>query len=655
MAGGGADRIAELEREVARLSASEAFLRSVLDSAPDFIARIAPDGTVLYINRFAPGFRPEDLVGHSVFEFIAESSHQTARECYARVVASGVPDAYEAMGIGAHNEPTPFFVRVGPIRDGDQVTALTLLLTDVTSMKRVERELRESEAKVRLSVAASGMGLWSWEISDDRMTHDETSRGIAGLGPHEASRSSADMLELVHPEDRDLVRERLAELQAGGAHRPFEYRIVRRDGAIRWVMSQGAALRDDSARTVTVIGGSLDVTQRRAMDEQLRQTQKLEAIGQLTAGIAHNFNNMLTVILPSIDLAMRRTCANPIPLLSDAHDAAERAADLVRQLMLFAGSRRRSLAEATSAVDVVELVERTIAIGRSAFDRRIEVGLTHAARLPCVEIESIQLEQAVLNILLNARVALERTETAPRIDIDIDLIAADAPQLRAQPSALRVDHVRIRVTDNGCGMDEATRRRVFEPFFTTRGEQKGTGIGLAYVFGTIRDAHGFVECASTLGEGSTFTILLPRTEHPVAPRVVSRSPELARGTEHILVVDDDEAVRTAIERVLDEAGYRVATAKDGRDALERFRAPGARFDAVILDQAMPGLPGNAVLPALLAHDPSIKVIGFTGHAEPMPGAHACLAKPLDAAHLLTAIRAVLDRDDRGGAPDPTTR
>ncbi len=632
-------RITELEREVARLGADAGFLRSILDSAPDFIVRIASDGTVLYVNRTGEGYRPEDLVGHSVFEFIAAPFHQVARDCYARVIATGVPDAYEAQGIGAY-----FFVRVGPIRDGDRVAALTLVLTDVSAMKRAEHELRESEAKLRLSVSASGMGLWSWEVATDRLTWDETCGRIAGLRADEGTRSSAALLTLIHPDDQARVRAVLAELEAGGLPLPFEFRIVRRDGTVRWVASQGAALRDDGGRIATVIGGFLDVTQRRATDEQARQAQNLEAVGRLTAGVAHNFNNMLAVILPSLELAMCSAPTDAHPLIDAARAASVRAAELVRQLMQFAGNRPRAASGATQVADVVG---RTIAIARSALDHRIDVTVAAAPSLPPVEIDAVQLEQAVLNMLLNARDALETTGREPHIDVVIDRVAAGAPLLQAQGSPQHLEHVRIQVSDNGCGMDEATRQRVFEPFFTTKPIGKGTGIGLSSAFGAVRDAGGFVACASRLGQGTTFTILLPASAaEPPAPAATSL-PDLVRGSEHVLVVDDEDALRSIIGRVLREAGYRVTTATDGRDAVEQFRAPGARFDAVILDQAMPRMSGTAALPELLAHDPRIKIIGITGHPEPMAGTRASLAKPLAIATLLATLRGVLDEE--GGA------
>lgn len=631
-------RLEELTAEVGRLRSADEFLRSIVESAPDFIVRIRPDGTVLYINRVAPGFRPEDLVGHSVFEFIPRESQQAARDCYARVIASGRPDYYEAHGFGANNEPTIFFVRVGPVLHGGEVTSLTLILTDILPMKRAERELRESEAKVRLTVAASGMGLWYWDLATGSVSLDETLLQIVGESNRRVQRSW-DLFERVHSEDRERVRDVFSETVTSAAPLALEYRYVRPDGALRWLSTRATAVRDDRGQTISLVGGTLDVTDRRVMDEKLRQMQKLEALGQLTAGVAHNFNNMLGAILPAIDLA-RTGHRDSAALLGAAHDAGRRAADLVRQLMLFVGGRPRQ----AGPTKVSEVVERTVGICRTTFDRRIDIALDIEPNLPSVEVDPAQLEQAVLNILINARDALAGAESAPRIGVYVDLVPPDAAELRRCVGARPVEHVRVRITDNGCGMGETVRQRVFEPFFTTKDVGQGTGLGLSSSFGIVRDAHGFIDCESSAGLGTTFTILFPRTERNEARRSDAPVSSGGNGTESLLVVDDETAVREVVANVLRHAGYLVATARDGRDGFEQLCAPGAHFDAIILDDSMPHLSGTALLREILARNPKAKVIGFTGDGEDLAGARATLAKPAAASALLRVVRAVLDAD-----------
>jgi CheY-like chemotaxis protein len=331
---------------------------------------------------------------------------------------------------------------------------------------------------------------------------------------------------------------------------------------------------------------------------------------------------MLASILPAVELAADGAPKQIAPLLTHAKEACMRAADLVRQLLLFAGGGRRG---APRPVDPVRVAEQTVAMCRTTFDRRIELALRTQGTAAHVEVDPAQLQQVLLNLLINARDAVAQAES-PRIGVQIDMDG---------------ELVRLRVEDNGCGMDEPTQRRVFEPFFSTKGPGRGTGLGLASSFGIVRDAGGSITCSSTPGRGATFTVTLPAT-HDVAPTTPPPRATPMRGTEHVLVVDDEPAVRSSLARILESAGYRVSLAGDGKEALEMVRKSGSDLHAIVLDHSVPRLSGNAALRAILDIAPDAKVIGFTGLPEPMPGARATLMKPVDAATLLGTVRSVLD-------------
>ena len=412
-----------------------------------------------------------------------------------------------------------------------------------------------------------------------------------------------------------------------------EYRIVRSDGAVRWVMAKGTVLGE------IVLGAVIDVTERRQRDEQLRQTQKLEAVGQLTAGIAHNFNNMLMGMLSSLELAARRAPPELESPLQGAEQSAQRAAHLVRQLMTFAG-RNRPTTRSVESIDL--LVERAVAFCRTTFDRRIAFDTDYEASARA-RVDPAQVEQALLNTLINARDALAGIE-APRVAVRVDVVSAGAPELEGRPG----DHVRVRVTDNGVGMDATTATRIFEPFFTTKPLGKGTGLGLATTRAIAIEHGGFVSCDTVPRQGTTFSLYLPRVSAAVdEPRTGTNELGVGvRGTETILVVDDEASIRHVVSLMLSSAGFTAKVASSGEEALELLGdarlASGVAL--VLLDVSMPGISGLALRRRVRELAPRARVVYFTGYAfEAFDSDDAVLEKPATESRILGTIREVLDR------------
>jgi CheY-like chemotaxis protein len=316
--------------------------------------------------------------------------------------------------------------------------------------------------------------------------------------------------------------------------------------------------------------------------------------------------------------------------LSDIEHAAERAADLVRQLMLFA---RRDVEVTKSPVDPLAIVRRTLEICRTTFDRGIRFELTAGPDLPRVLANSGQLEQVLLNICINARDAHESANTpAPYIRIHLE-------------RTLRGD-LRIRISDNGPGMDELTRSRVFEPFFTTKDVGRGTGLGLASAYAIVADHRGRIHCETRLGEGASFEIELPGLSHvDFAPVVERRAAEVPRGSECVLIVDDEPLVRRATRAMLERGGYRVLECSDGEEALRTVACERDAIDLVILDRSMPGLSGEEVFERLQASAQELPIVlltGQPGEAATAERADAMLRKPVELATLLTTVRSILD-------------
>jgi signal transduction histidine kinase/CheY-like chemotaxis protein len=414
---------------------------------------------------------------------------------------------------------------------------------------------------------------------------------------------------LVHPDDRQLVTESGRRTMETGRFIAHPHRIVRPDGEVRWMLTSGKVLRDAEGRPAKLVGGQIDVTDQRRLEDRLLQTQKIEAVESLATGIAHNFNNLLMVVGPSLELLHDVVPASHRQLLSDAREAAERAADLVRQLMTFTGQRRTGL---RSAQDAGAIVERVIRMCGRTFDRHIAIRASIPSGLPLITCDPAAIEQVVLNVMLNARDAvLASGAVSPTITVEVTTVAHVPPTLERAAGR----YLRIAVSDDGVGMSPDVRSRIFEPFFTTKSVAEGTGLGLATSYAFVREHGGFIECESTPGEGTTLGVHLPVADEVEAAVEPARAPPEAPKAS-ILIVDDEDAIRRVVGRMLGVVGYRVATAASGAEALALMtRDPD--IDLILLDRSMPSAPspdflGHTLVEALRKAAPRARVAYFTG-------------------------------------------
>lgn len=626
------------EREPRFGSPPMELLRCVLESAPDYIGMLAPDGTILFVNRVREGSTLDRVIGTSAYDYQAPADRAAYRACVERVVRTGKPNAIDAVANLSNGRIARFETRFGPVRDGNQVIAVSIIATDVTANRQAMQALRESQAKLRMAVDTAGVGLWSWDIRTDHVAWEDTLCALFGLPPGTVPAGREGFLTLIHPDDRQHAAEGIARGVAAGEWED-EYRIVRADGAVRWVIAKGTVV--NNATGGIALGSIIDVTDRRQRDELQRQAQKLEAVGQLTAGIAHNFNNMLMGILPYLEIAARSAPPDIAPLLRAAEHSALRAADLVRQLMTYAG-RDRPAARTVEAIDM--LVERAVAICRTTFDRRITFDV-RCEGLGRARVDVAQLEQALLNLLINSRDALAEA-AAPRIVVQVDIVSAHATEIAGRPDARDVDHVRVRIGDNGVGMDAATLARVYEPFFTTKDVGKGTGLGLATTHAIVREHGGYMTCESERGIGTTFSIYLASDKAVTDELGKAPAPKSARGTETVLIIDDEPAIRDVVSRMLEAAGFTAKRAASGPEALDLLADARVASEValVLLDVSMPGMPARDLRNRLREIAPRARIVYFTGYAfEATDADDVVLEKPVTEARLLGTIRDVLDR------------
>ena len=523
------------------------------------------------------------------------------------------------------------------------------LRQEITEHQRTEAALREREERLDEAHRIAHLGHWDWSIQTNELYWSNEIYRIFGLKPQEFDATYEAFLKRVHPDDRAFVEQSVKGALQKIPHN-IEHRIILPDGEVRTVHERGEVSFDEQGQPLRMLGTVQDITEHKRMEEekelleaQLRQAQKMDAVGQLTAGIAHNFNNALMGILNSLEEAQLEA-TDSSSLLQDAETMTLQAAEIVEQLMLF--SRSESPIE-FQPVGIYEAIRQTLEMCQRIMDRKILISYELSPNLPTIAGDPNQLEQVFLNLFINARDALkEGLSPSPHIQVGADVVHRREQELIAYPQAQGGTYLRIQVTDNGIGMDEKTRQRIFEPFFTTKDVGEGTGLGLATVFAVLQDHKGWIECESQPGVGTTFSIYLPVAEEQLAAaKETQREEVIPRGTETILVIEDEERVRLRLVSILERYGYSALMGADGVEGLEIFRQECGRIDLVMLDLSLPRLSGQEVLPQLRELNPEIPVIistGFASHSAESLQVQALLKKPYRLVQALQTIRKVLD-------------
>lgn len=556
-------------------------------------------------------------------------------ESLERVIETGKPASYELDGVGLPGDERSVICRIGPIRRGGQITELSLILTDITERKQAELATKESEARFRAVFDESAIGMILADIHGRPVSANPAFLRMVGY-------SRDEMLEIVigqimNPVDRDIQIRMYREMLQGERDQfQCQVRFIRKDGSTVWTQATVSLIHDASRGSPLVIGMVEDVTERRSLQQQLAQSQKMEAIGMLAGGVAHDFNNLLTAMVGSDDTLRH--------YFDEISKASDRATNLTRQLLAF--SRKQTIHPAV--LNINELVMDMDSMFRRLIGENIELVTIPAPDLATVEIDPGQMEQVCTNLVVNARDAMRN---GGKIFIETVNVQLDTDGASNLPGLQPGMYVKLVVTDTGPGKPEEVQEHIFEPFFTTKEVGKGTGLGLSVCYGIISQNKGHIGVSSDVGRGTSFEIHLPLAENAVAPAPLpSTSEDVPGGDETVLLVEDEPLVRQAAITMLELQGYKMLQAGNGIDAVRVVEQyVGGDIALLVTDVVMPLMGGRDLAERLTKRDPKLKVLFTSGYSDDaafrqqVDTGSNFLQKPFKPAELARKVREILDQ------------
>ncbi|MBI3363714.1 MAG: PAS domain S-box protein [Ignavibacteriae bacterium] len=596
------------------------------------------------------GYTRDEVIGHSSVD-LSLWLETADREKVAELLAQ--------QG-SIRNIQTEFRVRSGEIRVWNsslEVIELSgqrcilSMIEDVTEHKRAAELLQASEARYRTLFEESQDGIFL-STPDGRLI-DVNPAGMALFGY--SSREELLKVDIArdlyfNSEDREIFKYNLARQ---GFVLDFEFIIKRKNGEKRIVLESASAMRNDQGNIVAYRSFIRDVTERKKLEDQLRQAQKMEGIGTLAGGIAHDFNNLLGIILGYTTLIESGSLEQQKlkQSIETIKKAVERGANLVRQLLTFA----RKADPAFESVNLNETVVELVKMLQQTFPKTINIVTEIDEQMPSIVADTTQLHQALLNLSVNARDAMIEGSGATGIGaLTFQTGVIPGSSVRHKfGTAGADDYAYIKVKDTGNGMDEATRQRIFEPFFTTKELGKGTGLGLAVVYGVVNSHHGFIDVESEQGKGTTFTLFLPVQSRKIieAPPEVEKAQVTTGGSETVLLVEDEEMLRELLKNLLEEQGYHVLAAGDGQEGLEIYQTKKDQIAVILSDMGLPRLGGWEMFQKMRELNPKVRAILASGYFDPnlkidmlKAGAKDFIQKPYVSEEILKRIREVIDQE-----------
>jgi PAS domain S-box-containing protein len=636
------------------------FSPKILEAIPDAAIAVDRDGKILHVNGQTEvmfGYSREELIGQPIEVLVPEryrGRHQGHRGEYVqqpkiRRMGAGL----DLFGRRRDGSEFPVEISLSPVQT-ESGTLVLSAIRDISDRKKIEEDLRRANEEL---AQRTDRELWDYrtrlaaivDSSDDAIIGKdlngvvtEWNRGAERMYGYTAEEIVGNPLVTIVPKDHHEEIARILEtVRQGESVKYLESLRIAKDGKVLNVSISVSPIRDTSGKIIGASTIARNITEQRRAEDQLRQAQKMEAIGRLAGGVAHDFNNILGIIVACSELLRDRVSAIPglQQYVDNIRKASDRGASLTRQLLAFT---RRKPAHPI-VMDLNERLRETAKLLRPLMGDDVEVMLVNRAGAALIEADPGQIDQIVMNLAVNARDAMPK---GGKLILETSEVNFDDAFARQHPPMTAGHYVLLAVSDSGIGMDQSVVSRIFEPFFTTKEVGKGTGLGLANVYGIVQQSQGHVFVYSEPGKGTTFKVYLPSAEEKIERVGISETqPELAKAPEAtILLVEDDELIRGLTRQMLEEYGYRVLEASDAVSALKLVQINGNRFDLVLTDVVMKGMSGPELIRELNQANLAPKVIYMSGYTGDLIGGHdfentgsTLLEKPFSRASLLKAV------------------
>jgi two-component system, cell cycle sensor histidine kinase and response regulator CckA len=643
------DDITKLKFANQVLQESDQRFRLLLDSAPDAVY-VQTNQRIIYANqatfRLLRAEHPEQLLGQPVLNFVAPEWRDTVVKRMQQVNQRNGPlpaleEEYLCVDKG---RVTVEVTAVPTVFQGNQ--GALVFVRDITERKRTMETIAYERQLLRTLLDLMPYGVYIKDLDSCFLMANETLAKRFGKN-HPAELLGMSDKNFFPPEEAAVFRADEEKVFAGETISEKEEIVLFPNGQERTLLTTKVPFRNSQGLICGLVGIGRDVTEHKLLEEQFRQSQKMEAFGQLAGGVAHDFNNLLTVIEGHVALLQLKDDSTPAERasgLAEISKAAERAANLTRQLLTFS---RRQLFQ-PKPTDLNDVVANTTKMLQRLIGEHIGLETHFTPGGAPITADRNMMEQILINLAVNSRDAMPK---GGKLIVQTDTVTLADSDIASNPKARPGTFIRLSVIDAGCGIAPEEMERIFEPFFTTKEVGKGTGLGLATVFGIVTQHHGWIEVKSKLNEGTTFHIYLPRmTQKESALAAIPRPPEVRGGHETILLVEDESPVRSLVRTLLERKGYRIIEADSGLNALEIWQAQHDTIDLLFTDMVMPdGISGRELAERVLAEKPGLKIIYASGYTDDMLGEGSplrnnpnFLEKPFESHKLLKRVRDCLD-------------
>jgi PAS domain S-box-containing protein len=627
-------------------SLSELRYRRLFEAARDGILIVDPrTRRIVDVNPFL-----EEFLGYSHAEFIGKELHEigllkdevASRLAFQELLANGFI-RYDDLPLRTKAGRTVAVEFVSNVYQEGNQQIIQCNVRDISARKRVEEALRQSEERFKLLTCAVSDVVWDWNLENNSMWWSDELLSPIASSTKEIGHDKASWDNRIHPEDRSrIVEGKLAAINAEAESWCAEYRFRLANGKYADVWDSGYILRDWLGKGIRMVGGIRDITEQKKSEIQSIRAHRMESLGTLAGGIAHDLNNVLTPVMMSIELLKSDASSDSgrKEILDTIQVSCRRGADLVRQVLTFT----RGLDGQRVPIQMQGLTDELVRMMRDTFPRNIKIEVDVSTDLWPITGDPSQIHQLMLNLAVNARDAMP---SGGVLRLSATNVALDPRDLGSSRESTAGRHVLLEVTDTGTGISPDNCEHIFEPFFTTKKIGQGTGFGLAIVHAVAKSHGGFVTVESEIGRGTTFKISLPAD--PKLRTVGSLPPfkaDVPRGRgELVLVVDDEDGVREITERTLKHFDYRVVTAENGAVAVDIYSKQAEEIDLVVTDMTMPVMDGPSAVKAIKRINPAAKIVAVSGISiddETKANVSNFLAKPYSALDLIKTIREVLD-------------